>query len=635
MTFSIAPAPIAPTVSPEPWSLSARVAQARNLLRHHFGYDEFRPAQRRVVQSVLTGRDTLAILPTGAGKSVCFQIPALMDRGLTVVISPLISLMQDQVDAATARGIAAESLNGTQRPARQEQILDAVAREEVRLLYVAPERLPRLATDLAVRAICPVRLAIDEAHCIAEWGHDFRPSYRAIRRIRAGWGWPQTVALTGTATPEVRELIADSLGLGRGKRTRYDEHVASFDRPNLWFGVIRVKDDRERLRTLVDLLHTDDRIAIVYAPTRNMVEAIVRVLREQGYLADAYHAGLTKDRRHQVLEAFLHDELEVVVATCAFGMGIDKPNVRLVVHWTMPASPESYYQEAGRAGRDGALARCVLLYDRKDAHFAERQLSVTFPDQALAESVWEDPSKRSRVPSRVLASIDRLERELHPGRVSVNWAPVALRLKSAKTRIGVLKSYAESSQCRRATMLRYFGEREGNCAGCDRCRRVPRSRSVDRTVEARITQLRNLLRGRQTAWGGCVLDPSALRNLAQTPPESAEALAARPGVGPVLAERYGGLILRALGVTVDADSDALVDGSRLLAVLVQWRQRVARAMGLPGYVVVGEHVLLAIAAGRPWDRAALAKVPGVGPRFLAKHGAEILSIVTEACSERV
>ncbi len=343
--------------------LPTRLAHARDRLKHHFGYTDFRPAQRRVIQSVLGGRDALAVLPTGAGKSACFQIPALVLEGFTVVVSPLISLMQDQVQAAVARGMPAALLNSTLDRARQQSVLTALRDGIIKLLYVSPERLDRLTEELRVLELRPSLLAVDEAHCIAEWGHDFRPSYRTLCRARYRLGLPSTIALTGSATSEVRADIANSLGFGV-RRRRFDTHLASFDRPSLWFGVCPVKRDRDRLRLLRSVLDGEDRMAIVYAPTRNISEGITRGLVRSGYRAAAYHAGLSKDLRHRVLERFLDDRVEVVVATSAFGMGIDKPTVRLVVHWTMPPTMESYYQEAGRAGRDGGLSRCVCSIGR-------------------------------------------------------------------------------------------------------------------------------------------------------------------------------------------------------------------------------------------------------------------------------
>ncbi len=524
--------------------LAAHLEEARHLLQRHFGYPEFRPAQRRVVQSVIAGRDALAVLPTGGGKSICFQVPALVLGGLTVVVSPLISLMQDQVTALTARGIPAALLNSTVLKAVQEETLAAVRAGTLRLLYVSPERLETLAPQLSAMGIRPGLLAIDEAHCITEWGHDFRPSYRRLRRARWGLGSPRTVALTGSATPAVRDDIAAALGL-----RHYDLHLGSFDRSNLWFGVIPVGDERARLRALVELLRGDDRMAIVYAPTRNVTEAIARVLITEGFRAAPYHAGLAKGARAATLNRFLEDEVEVVVATCAFGMGIDKPNVRLVVHWSMPATPESYYQEAGRAGRDGRPARCIMLQRPGDPALHRRQLDVTFPSPRLLHRIWHQPGGRRGQPANVLASADRLSRELHPERGPVDWRPVRERRGRAEERIAAMEQYAAGRGCRRKALLGYFGETLRECGGCDRCRTSSRPRKAeDPAVRRRLSRLTLALSGRKAVWGGAILEPEALRRLAQVPPTTGDELAAAQGVGPALAERLGATILSALEV---------------------------------------------------------------------------------------
>ena len=382
------------------------MAAARAVLSRHFGYPDFRPAQAPVVRSILAGSDTLAVLPTGAGKSVCFQVPAAVLGGLTVVVSPLISLMQDQVAAAEGRGISAACLTSGLTAEEQGEVRKRVFGGELRLLYLSPERLERFAVELREAGVRPALLAVDEAHCIAEWGHDFRPSYRTLLASRYRLGHPPSVALTGSATPAVRKEIARSLGFASGK---FAEHLGSFDRANLWFGVVRVGDDRDRLRALRGLLSGDDRMAIVYAPTRSVTEGVARALVAAGHRAAPYHAGLDRARRAAILDAFLADRIDVVVATCAFGMGIDKPTVRLVVHWTLPPTPESYYQEAGRAGRDGEFARCVLLWHPHDATLHRRQLDVTFPLAPHSGAHLERrPDAGAGVPPNVRESAERL-----------------------------------------------------------------------------------------------------------------------------------------------------------------------------------------------------------------------------------
>ncbi len=422
--------------------------------------------QRRIVHHVLGGRDVLAVLPTGGGKSVCYQVPALLDPGLTLVVSPLIALMQDQVAALQARGVDAAALHSAVDPARQADILERAAAGRLRLLYAAPERLTRLCDDLRQRSVTVARLAVDEAHCIVEWGHDFRPAYRLLGRARRALGDPPCLALTGSATLDVRREIRRSLGFGR----RSFDVVGSFDRPNLRFEVVRVSGREDRLARLSVMVRTLSGSAIVYAPTRNQVEGLARVLREIGVGAAPYHAGMTPAERTAILEAFLRDDIHVVVATCAFGMGIDKPGVRLVAHWAMPPTPESYYQEAGRAGRDGLPARCVLFFQPGDAAMPRRQLAVTFPDERMVERLWADPAARQRAPASLAESVRRLEAELHPAAGRVDWSVVRRRRREAERRLEWMLAYACGSRCRRRMLLQWFGESVRYCAGCDRCR---------------------------------------------------------------------------------------------------------------------------------------------------------------------
>ena len=446
--------------------MSSPLGIARSILQSAFGHSEFRPLQARIIHHALAGRDVLAVLPTGGGKSICFQVPGLATDGLTVVVSPLIALMQDQVGVLVGRGVAAAALNSTCDGATQATMIADAANGTLKLLYVSPERLPRFADELRTRGGRVARLAVDEAHCIVEWGHDFRPSYRELRRVRHQLGMPPCIALTGSATPEVRVDIQQSLGFRRDSR----EIVGSFDRPNLRFEVVPVTGRDDRLARMIHLVRGTRGTAIVYAPTRGLVEGLARVLTEAGVSAAPYHAGMTPTERRDSLDRFLGDGVRVVIATCAFGMGIDKAAVRLVAHWTMPATPESYYQEAGRAGRDGAASRCVLFHHPSDAVLPRKQLDTTFPPERLLDQLWRDPSFRGRHPASVIAAADRLAAELRPDRGPVNWTGVRRRRREASRRIDAMLRYASrTTRCRRRALLAWFGEECRCCSGCDRC----------------------------------------------------------------------------------------------------------------------------------------------------------------------
>ncbi len=441
------------------------LAAATDLLQRTFGFADFRPLQRRVIEPVLAGRDVLAVLPTGGGKSLCFQVPALHGRGVTLVVSPLIALMQDQVARLRAHKVGAATLSGEVDRAEQAAILAGAARGEIRLLYVSPERLPRVVDDLRRRDATINRLAVDEAHCIVEWGHDFRPSYRRLRAARVSLGRPPCIALTGSATPAVRRAIREALGFPPGAA----EVVGSFDRPNLRFEVQRVHGADDRLARMLVLVRTTRGAVVVYAPTRGLVDGLATMLVDGGVVAAPYHAGMRPDERRRVLDGFLADRIRVVVATCAFGMGIDKPDVRVVAHWAMPSTVESYYQEAGRAGRDGRPARCLMFHHPSDERHPRRQIETTFPEERVVEALWRDPTARPRYPEAIVAAADRLAAELRPERGAVDWGPVRRRRREAERRLRAIRRYAEARRCRRASMLEWFGERVRRCGGCDVC----------------------------------------------------------------------------------------------------------------------------------------------------------------------
>jgi ATP-dependent DNA helicase RecQ len=387
-------------------------------LKHNFGYDSFRPLQREIVEASLAGDDILALLPTGGGKSLCYQLPALVRPGLVLVVSPLIALMKDQVDALTANGIPATFLNSSIDAATAGARLAGLDRGEYRLLYVAPERLVLESFLDRLEGWDLVRVAVDEAHCVSEWGHDFRPEYRQLSVLRERFPDVPTIAVTATATDRVREDIERFLRLRSPRR-----FVGSFNRPNLQY---RVYEKREPLKQL--LAWAGERSlesGIVYVSSRAAAEDLAEKIARSGISAVPYHAGLTPQTRARNQERFVRDEVQVVCATIAFGMGIDKPNVRYVVHYDVPKNLEGYYQETGRAGRDGLPSDCVLFYNGGDAA-KQRHFIRQIPDDA----------ERARA--------DRL--------------------------LAQMLDYASTSTCRRAHVLRYFGEdAPAQCGNCDNC----------------------------------------------------------------------------------------------------------------------------------------------------------------------
>src|SRR5436309_4515990 len=380
--------------------------RARELVAVRFGHAALRVHQIRVLGPLLGGRSVLAVLPTGAGKSLCYQLPALMAPGLTLVVSPLISLMQDQVAALRRRRIAAAYLSSSLSAEQRRAVLDAALHDRLKLLYCAPERVGALVRRLARAGPAVSLLAVDEAHCIVEWGNEFRPVYRRLGEYRYRLGRPATIALTGSATPDTRAEILRVLRLPHAEVV-----VTSFDRPNLRFAVQRVPDDRARFQRIRRVIREADGHTILYTPTRRLTELVARALLRMGVRAAPYHAGLSPDTRRGVLLDFLRDRAPVVVATSAFGMGIDKPDVRRVIHWGPPRTLEAYYQAAGRAGRDGGGGEGRLLW--RPADFA-----------------WGDSAPETR-------------------------------------------RYVATRRCRRRMLLEYFGETLSHCNGCDVCAPPP------------------------------------------------------------------------------------------------------------------------------------------------------------------
>ncbi|MFN5580994.1 ATP-dependent DNA helicase RecQ [Gemmatimonas sp.] len=358
--------------------------EARTVLLSRFGYPNFRPPQVGAIEAVLSGRDALVVLPTGGGKSLCYQVPALMRRGLTVVVSPLIALMKDQVEALERRGVPAAFINSTLTAAHVSDRIRRVRAGSLKLLYLSPERLEarRLLDDLS--AIGVALLAVDEAHCISAWGHDFRPSYRRIGYMRERLGRPQTVALTATATPNVRRDIVRQLALREANVV-----VAGFDRTNLTYHVQSIVGQARKEQAAITWLRTATGPAILYASTRMNVERLTAALVRGGIRATAYHAGLAGTVRQHAQDAFMDERARVIVATSAFGMGIDKPDVRLVLHHAMPGSLEAYYQEAGRAGRDGKRSTVVLLHDPLDRSTHDFFIDLAHPPRPVIERAWQ------------------------------------------------------------------------------------------------------------------------------------------------------------------------------------------------------------------------------------------------------
>ena len=364
-----------------------------------FGLSQFRPRQREVIATVLAGRDCLCVMPTGAGKSLCYQLPGAMLPPLTLVVSPLIALMKDQVDQLQARGFPVTFINSTLTLSEQYARLDDMAAGRYQMVYVVPERFRSARFLEAVRTVGLKLLAVDEAHCISEWGHDFRPDYARLGKFRKMLGCPPTIALTATATDAVRRDIIEQLDLAEPRT-----FITGFARPNLRYEVLAPRSNRDKTRTLVDFLRETPGSGIIYVATRKRTEEIAGQLAgELGRRTTTYHAGMLNDQRHQAQDAFMQGRAEIVVATNAFGMGIDKPDVRFVVHYNIPGTLEAYYQEAGRAGRDGRPSRCLLLYSAADRHIQEFFIDSAYPDKAHIAAVYEflraqqaDPIQRTQ-----------------------------------------------------------------------------------------------------------------------------------------------------------------------------------------------------------------------------------------------
>jgi ATP-dependent DNA helicase RecQ len=589
------------------------------LLKKTFGYSSFRPLQEEIITDIFAGRDVFALLPTGGGKSLCFQLPALAQPGLTLVVSPLIALMKDQVDNLQASGVSATFLNSTLSAEESKARFRGLYRGEYRLLYIAPERLmlpgfPERLRELNVRLV-----AIDEAHCISEWGHDFRPEYRQLAELRPHIPEVPFLALTATATRRVREDITRLLEL-RDPRC----YVASFNRPNLTYKVLpKDKPTEQIVRWIQD--HPEDS-GIVYCQSRKATESVAEKLRARGISALPYHAGLEAEEREKNQERFLKDKTRVICATVAFGMGVHKPNVRFVLHFDLPKSIEGYYQETGRAGRDGLPGECVLLFSSADA-IKQRAFIDEKPD-----------------PEEQRIAREQLQQMIH---------------------------YAESSRCRRATLLEYFGETHLTipCGGCDNCLE-PRE-VFDGTLAAQkflscifrlkqasrfgvgLNHVIEILTGAATEkikrWGHDKLSTYGIgREYSRSEWQAIGRELIRLGYCHQTSERLSVLELSADGVAwlrakqpltltrplkssskpprVRIEGDIVCDEA-LFAQLRALRREIADEKNVPPYIIFADLTLRHMAARQPASEAEFGEIPGVGERKLRDFSGPFLSAI--------
>ncbi len=586
-----------------------------------FGFKSFRHPQKEIVEGVIRGEDAFVIMPTGGGKSLCFQVPALHRPGVGIVVSPLISLMKDQVDALRANGVKAAFYNSSLAETEARRVLAELHNRELDLIYVAPERLMSELFLERLKELEIALFAIDEAHCVSQWGHDFRPEYVQLGRLRRLFPGVPMIALTATADPQTRGDIIDRLGL-QGAAC----HVAGFDRPNIRYTVTAKQKPFAQLTTFL-AGRGGDEAGIVYALSRKRVEGIAERLKEAGIAAAPYHAGLPDGERSRVQEAFQRDELQVVVATVAFGMGIDKPNVRFVVHYDLPKNIESYYQETGRAGRDGLPAEALLLFG--------------YGDIAVARGLIENGGN---------AEQNRIE--LH--------------------KLNAMVGFAEAATCRRRVLLGYFGtEHSADCGNCDICLNPPER--YDATEEAqkalscvyRVGQrfgmghAIDVLRGSQNqriqalghdelstygigrdlsadVWGSIfrqlvhlgyleqdLAAYSVLRLTAKARPllRGEERLTlARPRKKEIPAQKAPRTT-----ATGGAYDEGLFHSLRAL------RKRLADAAGVPPFVVFGDSTLTEMAQVRPLDVESLLCISGVGVHKLGRYGADFLAVIREHC----
>ncbi len=596
--------------------MPALMETIKNTLRTVFGLHEFRPYQQAIIEDLIDGRDSFVLMPTGGGKSLCYQLPALHRKGLALVVSPLISLMKDQVDALVDLGVNAAFYNSTMEAAEARQILARMHANELDLLYVAPERLMNPGFIERFTDIDVALIAIDEAHCVSQWGHDFRPHYAALGRLREHFPDVPLIALTATADPQTRQDILAVLGLNKAA-----QHVTGFDRPNICYRVMEKHRPKQQLERF--LHNRQQESGIVYALSRKRVEEIAARLQAQGFSAAAYHAGLPREERKDVQEQFLRDDLAIVVATVAFGMGIDKPNVRFVVHYDLPKNIEGYYQETGRAGRDGLPSDALLLFGTQDIVKARLLLENTSnPDQKRIES----------------------------------------------HKLQAMIGFAESLACRRRVLLGYFGAQiDTDCGNCDICLDPPGR--FDATVDAQkvlsciyrvgerfgIKHVVDILRGADTErmhrLGHIHLSTYGIgRDKSETEWQSIVRQLIHHGYIDQDIANYSVLKLRPEARTLlrgeqrlqlaqprikekqkkktakPVEGVALVD-LELFESLRVLRKDLAENQNVPPYIIFGDVSLLEMSRKRPVNAEEFLEITGVGQVKLEKHGESFLKAI--------